>query len=137
MGVKTASSIARRTLAFLGAGALVVCLAGCGGAKPPADTGVEGIVTIGPMCPVIQIGQPCPDKPYAAKLTVANPSGKIIARGSADADGRYRILLAPGDYLLEAKAADGGPFPAAASRPFSVRQGEWTTLNVILDSGIR
>jgi len=132
-----ASSIARRTLAFLGASALVVILAGCGGTKPSDDTGVEGVVAIGPICPVVQVGQPCPDQPYAAKLTVANPAGKIIARGSADADDRYRILLVPGDYLLEAKAADGGPFPAAASHPFSVRQGEWTTLNVVLDSGIR
>jgi len=117
--------------------ALVFILAGCGGTEPADDTGVEGVVTIGPVCPVVQVGQPCPDQPYAAKLMVANPSGKMIARGSADADGRYRILLAPGDYLLEAKAADGGAFPAAASHPFSVRQGEWTTVNVVLDSGIR
>jgi len=131
------SSIARRTLALLGASALVVILAGYGGAKPPADTGVEGIVTIGPMCPVIQVGQACPDKPYAAKLTVANRLGKIIARGSADADGSFRIPLPAGDYLLQAEATDGSPFPGPASLPFSVSEGAWTRLEVILDSGIR
>ena len=117
--------------------AMAVILVGCSSPSPPADTGVEGIVTIGPMCPVVQVEQPCPDQPYAARLTVANPFGKIFTRATADADGRFRIPLPGGDYLLEAGAADGRPFPASASHPFSVREGVWTRLDVTLDSGIR
>jgi hypothetical protein len=132
-----APSVARGMLALLVAGVLAVILAGCGGAEPPAGTGVEGVVTIGPMCPVVQVGQPCPDKPYAAKLTVVNPSGKAITRASADADGRFRIPLEAGDYLLQAEATDDGPFPGPASLSFSVSEGAWTRLEVILDSGIR
>ena len=132
-----ASSISRTSLALLGAGALAVILAGCGGAKPLADTGVEGIVTIGPMCPVIQVGQSCPDKPYAAELTVASAFGTIIARGLADADGSFRIPLPAGDYLLQVQATDGSPFPGPASLPFSVSEGAWTRLDVTMDSGIR
>jgi len=127
----------RGMLALLVAGVLAVILAGCGGAEPPADTGVEGVVTIGPMCPVVQVGQPCPDKPYAAKLTVVNPSGKVITRASVDANGRYRIPLEAGDYLLQAEATDGGPFPATAGYPFTVSQGSWTRLDLTMDSGIR
>jgi hypothetical protein len=128
---------ARGMQALLVAGALAVILAGCGGAGPPADTGVEGVVTIGPMCPVVQVGQPCPDNPYAAKLTVVNPSGKVITRASADSKGRYRIPLEAGDYLLQAEAKDGGPFPATAGYPFTVSQGPWTRLDLTMDSGIR
>ena len=127
----------RGMLALLVAGVLAVILAGCGGAEPPADTGVEGVVTIGPMCPVVQVGQPCPDQPYAAKLTVVNPSGKVIARDAADADGRFRIPLETGDYRLQAEAKDGGPLPASAGYPFTVSQGSWTRLDVVMDSGIR
>jgi hypothetical protein len=115
---------------------LVLMLGACGSA-PPANTGVEGVVTIGPTCPVVQVGQDCPDQPYAADLTVANPHGKIIARASADADGRFRIALAPGDYVLEAMAANDSPFPAAATFPFAVQEGIWTRLDPTLDSGIR
>jgi len=126
----------RGTLAALGLLAVVV-LAGCGAADPPADSGVEGTVSIGPMCPVVQVGQDCPDKPYAAELTVANLHGKILARAAADADGRYRFMLAAGEYILEAHPADNSPFPMPATLSFTVAQGRWTRLDVALDSGIR
>jgi len=116
--------------------AWALVLAACGN-PPPADTGVEGVVTIGPTCPVVQVGQDCPDQPYAAEMTVTDPHGKLIVRASADADGRYRIALAPGDYRLGAKAAGDSPFPAAEVMPFTVNEGEWTRLDVTLDSGIR
>ena len=94
----------------------LLMLAACG-SPPPADTGVEGVVTIGPTCPVVQVGQDCPDQPYAADLTVANPHGKIIASTSADADGQFRISLAPGDYVLEARAANEFAVPGSGDVP--------------------
>jgi len=125
------------TGAWLAVIVLAGVLAACGRGEAPTDTGVEGIVTIGPMCPVVQVGQECPDAPYAAKLSVLLASGKIVARASAAEDGSYRIPLDAGDYLLQAEPSDGGPFPASAGYPFSVRQGAWTRLDVTLDSGIR
>jgi hypothetical protein len=125
------------TGAWLAVIVLAGMLAACGDGEPPTDTGIEGIVTIGPMCPVVQVGQECPDAPYAAELTVLLASGKIVARASAAEDGSYRIPLEAGDYLLQAEASDGGLFPASAGYPFSVRQGAWTRLDVTLDSGIR
>ncbi len=126
-----------RAGALLAALGLAGLLAACGGGGPPADTGVEGIVTVGPMCPVVQAGQECPDAPYAASLTVVLASGRIVARASAADDGSYRIALDAGDYLLQAEASDGGPFPASAGYPFSVLEGAWTRVDVTLDSGIR
>jgi hypothetical protein len=128
---------AYRAGAWLAALVLAGVLAACGGGEPPADTGVEGTVTMGPMCPVVQAGQDCPDAPYAAKLTVMLATGKIVARASAAEDGSYRIPLEAGDYLLQAGASNGGPFPASAGYPFSVIVGAWTRLDVTLDSGIR
>jgi len=123
--------------AWLAAIVLAGVITACGGGGPPADTGVEGTVTIGPMCPVVQVGQECPDAPYAARLTVLLATGKTVARASAAADGSYRIPLEAGDYLLQAEPSDGGPFPASAGYPFSVLEGAWTRLDVTLDSGIR
>ena len=37
---------------------------------PPLGSGVRGLVTIGPMCPVIQKGVPCPDLPFSATIVV-------------------------------------------------------------------
>lgn len=134
---KAADGAARQAGALLVALVLAGMLAACGGGEPPADTGVEGTVTMGPMCPVVQAGQDCPDAPYAAKLTVTLAAGKSVARASAAADGSYRIPLEAGDYLLQAEASDGGLFPASAGHPFSVLEGAWTRLDVTLDSGIR
>jgi len=122
---------------WLAAIVLASVLTACGGGGPPPDTGVEGTVTMGPMCPVVQVGQECPDAPYPAKLTVVLASGKIVARALAADDGSYRIALQAGDYLLQAEPPDGGPFPASAGYPFSVLAGTWTRLDVTLDSGIR
>ncbi len=31
---------------------------------PPATSGIRGAVTLGPQCPVVREGTPCPDQPY-------------------------------------------------------------------------
>jgi hypothetical protein len=45
-------------------GLLILLLATCSIQQPKAtDSGVQGQVTIDPMCPVMQAGQSCPDQP--------------------------------------------------------------------------
>ena len=101
----------------------------------PLDNGIEGTVTIGPMCPVMQEDVPCPDQPYQAVLTVLTTSGEEVTQFQTDELGRFRVELAAGDYMLHPESLNGLPF--AADIPFIVDEHKFTQLEVSYDSGIR
>ena len=113
----------------------VLLLAACLQTPQSLDSGIEGIVTIGPMCPVMQENVPCPDKPYQAELNVLTTSGKEVTRFQTDENGRFRIDLAPGDYILHPESPNGLPY--AEDLPFTVNDHEFTQLKISYDSGIR
>jgi hypothetical protein len=122
-------------------GAVVVVLglilAGCGQARAAPDSGVAGLVWVGPMCPVVQEGVDCPDQPLEADLEVADADGKIVARVRSEADGSYRIPLEEGSYLLIPLSPGEAGLPFASPIPFEVAPGAWAELDVHYDSGIR
>ena len=57
-------------------------------------------------------GDPCADKPaVSSRVTVAEQlpgdsyaGGEVVARTTTDADGSYRVAVAPGDYVVTADA---------------------------------
>lgn len=111
-------------------------LAACTSIDPtPADSGIEGQVFVGPMCPVVQEGQECPDQPYQATLTVNSQKGERIVQVQTEADGTFKIPLPPGEYVLHPESPNVMPF--AAEQPFVVEEGSYTELIVNYDSGIR
>ncbi len=114
---------------------IILLVTACQASTQSLDSGVEGFVTIGPMCPVVQEGIPCPDQPFQAELTILTESGKKVVQFQTDEDGSFRIELAVGDYVLHPESPDGLPF--AADIPFSVEDHEFTSLEVAYDSGIR
>jgi hypothetical protein len=69
---------------------------------PAADSGVEGRVLLGPMCPVVRLDQPCSDRPYQSTMIVLNLEGKKIAQIQTEVNGLYRLALLPGDYRKSA-----------------------------------
>ena len=122
-----------RTVA-LAAGILV--LAGCGDEAPEAKTqsGVTGRVLVGPQCPVETAGDRCEDEP-AENVTVtvseqipgdSHAAGEVVASATTNAEGRYRIVVAPGGYVVTADAGMScelmdagvteGPSPRSTSR---------------------
>jgi hypothetical protein len=101
----------------------------------PRDSGIEGQVLIGPMCPVVQQGEVCTDQPYQATLTVKGPNGGTIAQIPTDAQGHFRFSLAPGQYLLHPESPNG--FPVAGDQWVVVGTAHYTQLSVHYDSGIR
>lgn len=124
-----------RQSAALALAAAAMLLASC--APPPAvDSGVEGQVWIGPMCPVVQVGTDCPDAPIAAELVVEDANGRTVARGESTEDGSFRIPLPPGSYRLVPQPGEGG-LPFASPVDFTIVAGQWLRLDVIYDSGIR
>jgi len=120
--------------------------AGCGDGAAPAATDEEarsaltGQVLLGPQCPVESIEDPCDPAP-AAGVTVtvseqlpgeAYAAGPAVAAGVTDASGRFRIDLAPGDYVV---TADAGM--SCELMDVRVVAGETTMMDVPCDTGIR
>ena len=114
----------------------MLVLSACSSVQPtPTDSGVEGQVFIGPMCPVVQEGQECPDQPYQATLTVNSLTGERIVQFQTEKNGTFRIPLAPGEYVLHPESPNVMPF--AQEQPFTVEAGKFTQVIVNYDSGIR
>ena len=121
-----------------GIAAVAVALAACGaGAAAPSDSGIKGLVLIGPMCPVVQAGVPCPDQPFQAKITVRKAGGKVVATVRSGTDGRFRVNLAPGRYVLEPLSPNEGAPPYARQTTARVRPHRFTRVKIVYDSGIR
>ncbi len=118
-------------------------LIGCGGLlptpTPPPNTGIEGIVLLGPNCPVMQEGVPCPDTPYTdAVITVLDSNGREVTQITAiDATGHFRAALAPGTYTLRPETPPDNILPYAGEQVVAVVAGQYTYVEILYDTGIR
>lgn len=99
---------------------------------------VAGQVTIGPICPVEQIGHPCvaPPETYTSRAAVvyAADGVTIQERVNLDAEGKYEIALAPGTYYVQIQPAGIGP---GEKRKVTVAAFETSTVDFDIDTGIR
>lgn len=116
-------------------GVLILLLATCSAEPASTTSGVEGQVFIGPVCPVVQEGQECADRPYQATLIVNNSNGREIVKVQTDEQGRFKIPLEPGEYILHPESPNVMPY--AAEQVFVVEAGRFTQVNITYDSGIR
>jgi hypothetical protein len=119
------------------AGLMGLLLAACATSAAPPESGVEGRVWVGPMCPVVQEGVPCPDQSLEAELEVTDSAGRVVARTRSEPDGSYRIPLAEGTYLMTPLSPSEAGLPFADPFPFEVAAGTWLSLDIHYDSGIR
>ena len=104
----------------------------------PLTSGIEGQVLIGPMCPVVQAGTPCPDKPYQATIVIWNADRtKEIVTIRTKSDGRFRVPLAPGDYYIDPQPPDSGGPPTPIPQTVTVPADRFVQITVQYDSGIR
>ena len=124
----------------LAAGLLTVVA--CGDQQPATepDSGVTGVVQLGPQCPVESSRDPCDEKP-AADVTVivseqlpgeAYAAGDEVARTTTAADGTFTVALEPGEYVVTAQAGMSCELMDAR-----VAQGRFATVTIPCDTGIR
>jgi hypothetical protein len=118
---------------------LVALVAGCEASSallgPEALQGIEGQALLGPMCPVQQADGSCPDQPYQSWLTIMDASGGEVTRLQSGTDGRFRVGLQPGTYVVHPDS--GNPLPRAGDQTVKVVAGVYTTVTVSFDTGIR
>jgi len=97
-------------------------------------TGIEGEVYIGPLRPVEKEGA-ANRKPYQARITVFDQTGREVAAVDSTVDGKLFIALPPGNYLLRPESP--GPHARASEQQVTVAPGNVTRVEIIYDSGIR
>jgi len=121
--------------------AMVIALGGCGpGGPTPApsvllDSGIHGFVQLGPTCPVVTRDVPC-TTPYVAVLVILDSNDGEVARVTSGTDGRFEVLLPPGEYTI-APTPGGDPLPSAPPQAVSVVAGAFTEIEINYDTGIR
>lgn len=125
----------RRILPIL---VLALGLASCRGEATeelpsPADSGIRGVVTSGPQCPVVQAGSPCPDEPWEGRIDITAGSD-LVATVSTFDGGRFSIAIDPGTYRVQPRVEGPGTAP-----PMTVEvpvQG-YVEVAFTVDTGIR
>jgi hypothetical protein len=75
-------------------------------------------------------------KPYDATLRIRRQSTrKIVAKVRSGDDGRFKLRLRPGHYLIEPVSKQ--PYPRAEPEAVLVRAHRFTRVTIMFDSGIR
>ena len=102
---------------------------------PQFDSGIMGDVLIGPTCPVERPGKIC-ERPYRARITIRRETPPtLVARVRSSAQGRFRVALAPGTYLLLPQ--NRRPYPRSSPEMATVFGHRYTPVLITYDSGIR
>jgi len=103
-------------------------------APAPATSGIDGEVILRPVSPVERPGM-VNQRPYEALIAVADGGGRTVAEVRSDADGRFRIILEPGTYVLHPES--DAIYPHAPAQSVTVVKDRFTPVRVTYDSGIR
>lgn len=104
-----------------------------------AASGIAGDVVLGPRCPVIGPGmeEQCADKGYQTTLVVETKDGKQeVARVQSGVDGRFRVALAPGEYIV-APLSGARPLPNCEMQFVTVEPGQFAPMMIHCDTGMR
>jgi hypothetical protein len=120
----------------------VLIVAACGDQRPAAepDSGVTGVVHLGPQCPAESSQDPCEEQVAAGAAVIVSDqipgdayvAGKEVARTTTDDDGAFTVALAPGDYVVTATAGMSCELMDAR-----VARGMYAEVDVSCDTGIR
>jgi hypothetical protein len=116
---------------------LLTACASDGGDEAASSSGVRGQVLLGPTCPVVKEGSPCPDEPLGGVEVRTLADGETIAETTSGEDGRFELELPPGRYTLEAVVDPDGPGMFAKPVAVTVPAGAFVEVVVPVDSGIR
>ena len=104
---------------------------------PTPSSGIESLVTEGPMCPgPVAIGDTqCQDQPYQETISILDANNKPITQFQTDVFGSIQIPLAPGNYILHPESDKA--LPHAADQSIVVTTGQFTQVTITYDTRMR
>lgn len=133
-----------RTGRLLALAAGLLIFVACGDERPTVEpqeeSGVTGLVHLGPQCPVESPDDPCEDQPASGVIVIvseqapgeAYAAGEEVARTATAADGTFSVEVAPGEYVVTAEAG-----MSCELMDVRVVSGKYDEVDVPCDTGIR
>ena len=121
---------------------LATALALCSCAPTPQQFGtIEGHVNIGPLSPVVRVGEPeptpSPEVYQGREIVIYLEDGKTeFVRLKLDASGNYQAELPVGTYVVDINHL-GIDMSKDLPKVIEIREGEITRLDIDIDTGIR
>ncbi|MDP3953768.1 MAG: hypothetical protein Q8P99_03035 [bacterium] len=107
----------------------------------PYNSGVRGVVTLGPTCPVERIPPDpnCADKPYKTTIKIfhVNNLNSAFLSVDSDEDGVFFASLPPGEYILDAGEGNNSGPPTCGRSQVTVAPDSFTPITISCDTGIR
>ncbi len=103
------------------------------------DSGITGIVILGPTCPVMRDppDPQCADRPFGTNLVVTKTnSTKVVATFTSGQDGKFKVKLPFGDYEIHSSGPNILP-RCGVNSPVKVISAQFTDITVYCDTGIR
>jgi len=116
-----------------------ICLAiGLHTAMPvrAAETGIRGTVLRGPIHPGPSMAGQSDEAPFRATFTVSD-SGRKVARFESAVDGRFEIMLPPGQYAIIPDATTLILFPGRQEKIVTVPEDGFAEVTLRFDTGMR
>ena len=101
------------------------------------SSGITGQVLLGPMTPVMRSDKIVPDKPFQAKIKILDEKREFITEFETDEEGKFRIPLAPGTYIISPVAPQPNLPPHPEEKTVTVEEGKFLETKVLFDTGIR
>lgn len=74
-------------------------------------------------------------EPYQATIAVLDSAGREVAIVQTDTEGRFRLQLSPGTYVLRPQSP--AMYPRASEQQVQVRRNVVTEVEIVYDSGKR
>ncbi len=106
--------------------------------SPVADSsGIEGQVLRTNVKPgPVRQGEPT-EVPFSATFRVLDADGKEVLTFTTDEDGRFKVVLPPGDYTIV--PAEDTPIlrPSTQQKTVTVPKDAFTELRLVFDTGMR
>ena len=103
------------------------------------DSGIEGITEIKLSHPVTRENAPDPEaRPFSTELAVYTAGERReVARLKTGSDGRFRVSLPPGDYIIAPVVRQKIGSPRALEHVARVSPGKFIFVRIAFDSGLQ
>jgi hypothetical protein len=118
-------------------------LTGCNKKIQPESGYLDGVISIGPICPVEKVPPdpgclPTAETYKAYPVSIFTSDGKTrISQLSPSVDGHFSSELPPGNYLLRLDRSQNYIGGSNLPVEVTITSGDTTLLNINIDTGIR